>query len=147
MIRSRYPAEVGRRTPVIRRKALRFSALRSPLSSMKFEDVKDSFRKSCLRRVSSCAAPTRRRGPSASSRASLEGIRRAAIVVADFTEPRPNAYCGIGLAQGIRKRVVPSAREGTVLPFDLANIPTILWKSQRDLKQKLTHRHLLLRPT
>ena len=43
--------------------------------------------------------------------------------------------------------VVTMFGETNRLPFDLADIPTLLWKNQRDLKEKLTRRLRLLRPT
>ncbi len=115
--------------------------------SMDFEDVKDSFRESCRDAGFELRGTDEEETTERIIPRILEGIRRAAVVVADVTEPRPNVYYEIGLAQGMQKDVILTAKEGTVLPFDLADIPTLLWKTQRDLKEKLTRRLRLLRPT
>ena len=47
-------------------------------------------------------------------------------------------YCEIVLAQGMRKDIILTAKEGRALSLDLTDGPTILWKNQRDLKGK-TH--------
>jgi len=53
----------------------------------------------------------------------IDGIRRAALVIADVSEARPNVYYDVGLAHGMRKEVILTARRGTVLPFDVTDIP------------------------
>src|SRR5215831_8728450 len=70
----------------------------------------------------------------------FEGIRYSAFVIADVTELTPNIVYEIGFAQGIGKRVVLTARQGTELPFDLADIPVILWDKIQDLEEKLRRR-------
>lgn len=70
----------------------------------------------------------------------VEGIRRAAFVVADISEVRPNVYFEIGLAHGLDKPIVLTARTGTVLPFDLSDMPVIFWDNQRLLREQLTRR-------
>lgn len=114
--------------------------------SMDFDDVKDSFGESCREAGFELRGTEEEETTERIIPRILEGIRRAAIVVADVTEPRPNVYYEIGLAQGMGKSVILTAKEGTVLPFDLVDIPTLLWKNQRDLKEKLTRRLRLLRP-
>jgi predicted Rossmann-fold nucleotide-binding protein len=70
----------------------------------------------------------------------LQGIRRAAFVIADVSEDRPNVFYEIGFAQGLGKQVILTAKTGTVLPFDVADIPVIFWESQEDLKEQLRKR-------
>jgi hypothetical protein len=67
-------------------------------------------------------------------------IRRAAFVIVDVTDPRPNVYYELGMAQGAGKKVIVTASKGTALPFDIADIPVILWESQRQLKERLRER-------
>jgi nucleoside 2-deoxyribosyltransferase len=70
----------------------------------------------------------------------FEGIRKAAFVIADLTEQKPNVYYELGLAQGMEKPVIVTAFKGTTLPFDVHDIPTIFWESQKQLKELLRHK-------
>jgi hypothetical protein len=70
----------------------------------------------------------------------LEGIRHSAFVIADVTELTPNVVYEIGFAQGLGKRVILTARQGTALPFDLTDIPVIFWDKTQDLQEKLRRR-------
>lgn len=70
----------------------------------------------------------------------LERIEHAAFVIVDLTELRPNVFYELGYATGLGKKVVVTAREGTELPFDVKDVPTIMWRSQRQLKQDLLKR-------
>jgi hypothetical protein len=70
----------------------------------------------------------------------LMRIKRSAFVVVDVSEPRPNVYYELGIAQGANKRVVVTAFKGTDLPFDISDIPVIFWEGQKQLKERLTDR-------
>jgi hypothetical protein len=70
----------------------------------------------------------------------LEGIRRSAFLIADVSEVRPNIFSEIGFAQGLGKQVVLTARTGTTLPFDVADIPVIFWDTEEGLKKQLRKR-------
>jgi hypothetical protein len=70
----------------------------------------------------------------------LEGIRRSAFVIADVTCASPNVSYEVGFAQGVGRPVIITARKGTVLPFDFADIPTVFWTGQDDLRQQLRKR-------
>ena len=72
----------------------------------------------------------------------LAGIRRAAFVIADVTETKSpaNVFYEIGYAEGMGRPVIVSARKGTVLPFDIADIPVLFWSSPDELKEKLKKR-------
>jgi hypothetical protein len=67
-------------------------------------------------------------------------IRRAAFVIVDLTEPRPNVYYEFGLAQGLNKPHVVTAFKGTALPFDVNDVPTIFWAGQTQLKEALRNK-------
>lgn len=70
----------------------------------------------------------------------IEGIRHSAFVVADVSDISPNVFYEIGFAQGLGKPVILTAKKGTALPFDIADIPVIFWDGQEDLKDKLRRR-------
>jgi predicted Rossmann-fold nucleotide-binding protein len=70
----------------------------------------------------------------------LARIERAAFVLVDLTDLRPNVFYELGYAEGLRKRVIVTAKEGTELPFDVKDVPTIFWESQKKLKDDLTAR-------
>ena len=114
-----------------------------PFSSEDYGDIKDSFKASCSEvgfelRGTEEEETTERIIPRI-----LDGIRRAALVIADVSKDRANVYYEIGLAQGMRKEVILTARSGTALPFDVTDIPVIFWDSQRALREQLTRRLLL----
>jgi hypothetical protein len=67
-------------------------------------------------------------------------LERAAFVIADLTELRPNVFYELGYADGLKKKVVVTAKEGTELPFDVKDIPTIFWDGQRKLREDLKKR-------
>ena len=55
----------------------------------------------------------------------MNSIRRSAFVIADVSEPRPNVYYELGFAQALGKNIVITAFEGTSLPFDIFDVPTL----------------------
>ena len=65
------------------------------------------------------------------------GIRQSAFVIADVSELSPNVFYEVGYAKGLGKNVILTARQGTELPFDVDDIPTIFWEIQEDLKAGL----------
>ncbi|MDD5322716.1 MAG: hypothetical protein PHD43_19310 [Methylococcales bacterium] len=67
----------------------------------------------------------------------IEKIEYAAFVIADLTELKTNVFYELGYADGLRKPVIITAKEGTELPFDLADKSTVFWNSQRELKDGL----------
>jgi predicted Rossmann-fold nucleotide-binding protein len=67
----------------------------------------------------------------------LDGIRQSAFVLADVSEPSLNVFYEIGFAEGLGKSTVVTARAGTPLPFDLADIPVEFWNDYTELKEKL----------
>jgi hypothetical protein len=70
----------------------------------------------------------------------IEGIRTSAFVIADVSELKPNVCYELGFAQGFGKQVVVTARKGTLLPFDISDVPVIYWDGQENLKEQLRKR-------
>jgi hypothetical protein len=70
----------------------------------------------------------------------LERIRLAAFIIVDLTDLRPNVFYELGYADGLGRKVIVTAKKGTELPFDVKDIPTILWESQVELEKKLQKR-------
>lgn len=70
----------------------------------------------------------------------LDGIRHSAFVIADVTEISPNVFYEIGFAEGFGRPVIVTAKQGTILPFDLSDVPVLFWGSQEELKEKLKRR-------
>jgi hypothetical protein len=75
------------------------------------------------------------------------GIETSAFVIADLSEPSPNVFYEIGFAFGGGKRVILTAQRGTLLPFDLADLPVLFWDSQQELQDGLDRRIAALKPT
>jgi predicted Rossmann-fold nucleotide-binding protein len=67
----------------------------------------------------------------------MTAIRRSAFIIADVSDPRPNVYYELGYAQALGKDVIVTATEGTQLPFDIFDLPTIYWDSQSTLEERL----------
>jgi len=59
----------------------------------------------------------------------FETLHRAGLVVVDLTAVRPSCMMELGYALARRRRVVISAKSGTVLPFDEDKLPTYFWES------------------
>ena len=70
----------------------------------------------------------------------LRAIERSRVVLADLTGDRPNCYFEAGYALGQRKEIILTCREGDKPHFDVADRKIIFWKSEIDLKRKLTAR-------
>lgn len=68
----------------------------------------------------------------------VSSIRRSAFVIADVTDPRPNVYYELGYANALSKDIVLTAKEGTTLPFDIFDVPTLYWDCQDTLEDRLT---------
>lgn len=103
----------------------------------KLEDAYDSFTEICKEFQYECtrvdtAHLAERIIPEIQSR-----IKKSAFVIVDLSEARPNVYYELGYAEGKNKQVVMTAIQGTQLPFDVADIPTIFWDGQKQLKDRL----------
>lgn len=67
----------------------------------------------------------------------FSSIRRSAFIISDVSEPRPNVYYELGYAQALGKDIIMTAFEGTQLPFDVFDVPTLYWDCQDTLEQKI----------
>jgi hypothetical protein len=67
----------------------------------------------------------------------FSSIRRAAFIIADLSESRPNVYYELGYANALGKEIITTAFKNTRLPFDVFDIPTIFWDSQDALEKKV----------
>lgn len=76
-------------------------------------------------------------------------ISRAGLVVADLSGCNPNVMYELGLAHALQTPVVPLAREGERLPFDVGHIRTLFYtptpegmnRLQQTLTEYLVHAH------
>jgi guanylate kinase len=68
----------------------------------------------------------------------LNNIKLASIVVADLTLERPNTYFELGYAVAYNKNVIITARENTVVHFDVNAYQRIIYKNARELERELT---------
>ncbi len=67
----------------------------------------------------------------------FRSIRRCAFVFADVTGNKPNVFYELGYARALKKPVIVTARDGTKLPFDVHDTPTIFWTGTKRLKDQL----------
>lgn len=58
----------------------------------------------------------------------FEALHRAGLVVVDLTDVRSNCMMELGYALARRRRIVISAKKGTILPFDQDKLPTFMWE-------------------
>jgi hypothetical protein len=79
------------------------------------------------------------RSPAKSRGSRIVIIWHSAFVLAEVTDGSPNVYYEIGYAQGLGKHVILTAMKGTQLPFDISDVPVILWDDQNDLMAQLRH--------
>lgn len=71
-------------------------------------------------------------------------IEASAFVIVDLTDLRPNVFYELGYADGLRKPLILTAREGTELPFDIKDQATLFWKSQKRLRDELSEKIRLI---
>ena len=64
-------------------------------------------------------------------------IRSSAFVIAELSAAKPNVYYEIGYARALGRAVIHTAKEGTPLPFDVFDIPTLFYDGQTALEMKL----------
>jgi hypothetical protein len=106
-------------------------------------DLKDTyatFRRVCGNLDYACERVTEKNAATRILPEILERIRRAAFTIVDLTDLRPNVFYELGYADGHGGKVVVTAKKGTELPFDVKDIPTILWESQVELEEDLRER-------
>jgi nucleoside 2-deoxyribosyltransferase len=104
------------------------------------EDAFDSFVQVCESLDYRCERITEQNAGERILPGILERIERAAFVIVDITDLRPNVFYELGYADGLGKKVVLTAKQGTELPFDVKDMPTIRWSGQRQLRDDLKQR-------
>lgn len=104
------------------------------------KDAYGTFRRICHELGYSCERVSEKTAGTRILPEILEGIRRAAFIIVDLTDLRPNVFYELGYADGLGGKVIVTARKGTELPFDVKDIPTILWESQEELGEDLRER-------
>ena len=69
----------------------------------------------------------------------LSEIRRARLVVADFTEQRQSVYYEAGFAHGLGREVIGCCQESEIdkVAVDTRHLGHVVWKDAADLKVKL----------
>jgi len=68
----------------------------------------------------------------------LNKIEKSNIVIADLSEQNPNVYFELGYALGKGRKILPVAKKGTDLPFDVKDINTVFYTNMgANLKQRL----------
>lgn len=67
----------------------------------------------------------------------MNDIKKSDFVLADFTLSPHNVYFEIGYARGVEKRIIQTARKGTVLQFDVRNWTTLFYRNATELEEKL----------
>lgn len=67
-------------------------------------------------------------------------INKSSIIIADMTGLRLNCFMEMGYAFGLNRKVILTAKKGTVCPFDPNQIPCFHWNtssSDKELSEKL----------
>lgn len=67
----------------------------------------------------------------------MDEVEKADVVLADFTLSPANVYFELGYARGSRKRIIQTARKGTLLEFDARNWRTIFYRNATELEKGL----------
>lgn len=60
----------------------------------------------------------------------FKALHRAGLVIVDLTGVRPNCTMELGYALARRRRIIITAKKGTILPFDEDKLPTYMWEDQ-----------------
>ena len=66
----------------------------------------------------------------------VEGIKRAAFVIADVTFQSVNVYYELGFAEALGKDVIVVAKKDTKLPFDTSDIPTMFFEDRHASRRR-----------
>lgn len=66
-----------------------------------------------------------------------EQIDRSEIALADLSVESPNCYFEAGYAYALKKHIIFTAREGTMIPFNIATYHILFWKDEKDLRELL----------
>jgi hypothetical protein len=143
---NRIPSDLVRLAHDVIALAARIQASTSVFAIMAFNgdlkllDAYDTFQEACGEFSYQCAKIDDASEVERIVPAIIDRIKRSAFVIADLTEQRPNVYFELGFAQGLGKAHIVTAYKGTTLPFDVHDVPTIFWESQKQLKEQLRER-------
>lgn len=66
------------------------------------------------------------------TRAIMESIFSADIIIVDLTNFKPNVFYELGIAHALAKKVIMIAQQGERLPFDVANYRIIFYENTRN---------------
>jgi hypothetical protein len=66
----------------------------------------------------------------------FENLHFASVAVIDLTSERPSCFIELGYALGRSIKVIMTAEEGTILPFDSHDIPCFFWKHGIDNSER-----------
>jgi len=69
-----------------------------------------------------------------------DSIRNSKIIIAEVSSQNVNVYYELGYANALNKHVILITRDIKLAPFDVINFNHIIYKSIRDLREKLTKR-------
>jgi hypothetical protein len=75
----------------------------------------------------------------------IDHIKRAKVIVAEVSDHNPNVFYEVGWAHALERPTILIARDGVSLPFDIAHINTVFYKSIKDLDDILSERFQELR--
>lgn len=67
----------------------------------------------------------------------MDEIAKVDIVIADFTLNSANVYFELGYARAKNKRIIQTAKKGTVLEFDVGSWRTTFYRNATELEEKL----------
>ena len=70
----------------------------------------------------------------------LEAIAESKYIIADLSGARPNCYYEAGFAHALGKEIILAIKDGEAAHFDLQGHRFIQWKTESDLKKKVTQR-------
>ena len=70
----------------------------------------------------------------------IDQILRCRIIIAEISDSNPNVFYEVGWAHALERPTILLAREGTSLPFDIAHVNTIIYKSIHNLEESLHKR-------
>lgn len=77
----------------------------------------------------------------------MNRIVGCAFAVVDLSDEKANVYYELGFAEGCGKPRIVTAKKGTQLPFDVADIPVIFWENMVGLKKDLRQRMQVIAAT
>jgi predicted HTH transcriptional regulator len=98
-----------------------------------------------MKRAARCSSPSivleridQMEGDYEISQEVMNRIDCADVVLADYTLSPHNVYYEVGYARGKSKKVIQTARKGTILEFDVRNWRTLFYRNATELEKLLT---------